>query len=88
MRRIHADVLVVADGHFGRQTCQLAVDHVLEAISDDPPPADLSGDELRHSLLRCGLECRRRIRRRPWLFPVPTSRTTLALALVADDAVQ
>jgi serine/threonine protein phosphatase PrpC len=81
-----ADLLVVADGHFGREASELAVDHVLEAIGDDPPPADLSDDELVTVFFDAGVTVQREISRPD--CPHPNSRTTLALALVSDGAVQ
>ena len=86
VRGSRADLLVVADGHFGREASELAVDHVLEAIGDDPPPTDLSDDELVTVFFDAGLNVQREISRPG--CPHPDSRTTLALALVADDAVQ
>jgi serine/threonine protein phosphatase PrpC len=81
-----ADLLVVADGHFGREASELAVDHVLDMIGDDPPPADLTDEELVDLFFDAGVAVHRETSRAG--SPHPDSRTTLALALVAGDAVQ
>jgi serine/threonine protein phosphatase PrpC len=86
VRGTRADLLVVADGHFGREASELAVDHVLDAIGDDPPPADLSDDDLVTIFFDAGVTVQREISRPD--CPHPDSRTTLALALVAEDAIQ
>ena len=86
VRGPRADLLVVADGHFGREASELAVDHVLDAIGDDPPPADLTDDELVTVFFDAGVAVQRELGRPG--CPHPESRTTLTLALVADDAVQ
>jgi serine/threonine protein phosphatase PrpC len=86
VRGPRADLLVVADAHFGCEASELAVGHVLAALGDDPPPADLSPESLTALVFGTGIavqhgtslpEC-----------PHPDSRTTLALALVTPDAVQ
>lgn len=79
-------VLIVADAHFGYDASELAVDHVLDAIGPDPPPADLSGDELVALFFDAGVAVQRETTRPG--FAHPNSRTTLALALVSDKAVQ
>lgn len=81
-----ADLLVVADGHFGCEASELAVDHVLAAIGDEPPPATLSDEQLIAIFFDAGVAVQRETSRVGSLHP--DSRTTLALALVADDAVQ
>jgi serine/threonine protein phosphatase PrpC len=86
VRGSRADLLVVADGHFGREASELAVDHVLDAIGDNPPPADLSDNDLVTIFFDAGVAVQREISRHGCTHP--DSRTTLALALVADDAVQ
>lgn len=86
VRGPRADLLVVADGHFGREASELAVDHVLEALGDEPPPADLSDEELVAVFFEAGVTVQRETGRASCLHP--DSRTTLALALVADDSVQ
>jgi len=86
VRGTRANLLVVADGHFGREASELAVDHVLDAIGDDPPPADLTDDELVTVFFDAGVAVQRELGRPGCLHP--DSRTTLALALVAGDAIQ
>lgn len=81
-----ADLLVVADGHFGCEASELAVDHVLAALGEDPPPADLSDEQLVAIFFDAGVAVQRETTRVG--VQHPDSRTTLAFALVADDAVQ
>ena len=86
VRGPRADLLVVADGHFGREASELAAGHVLEALGHDPPPADLSDGDLISVFFEAGVTVQRETSRAG--CPHPDSRTTLALALVADDAIQ
>jgi serine/threonine protein phosphatase PrpC len=81
-----ADLLVVADAHFGSEAAELALGHVLARLGDDPPPADLPADDLVALAFGAGVAIQR------WAAdptcPNPGSATTLALALVTEDAVQ
>lgn len=86
VRGPRAELLVVADGHFGHEASELVVDHLLETLGDDPPPADLSDDELVALFYDAGLAVQHETGRPG--FPHPDSRTTLAFALASDDAVQ
>jgi hypothetical protein len=81
-----ANLLVVADAHFGCEASELAVSCVLAALGDDPPPANLSADDLASVVYTAGVE----VQSGTGLAdsPHPNSRTTLALALVTDDSVQ
>jgi serine/threonine protein phosphatase PrpC len=79
-------LLVVADGHSGREAPIAAVEAVLAHIDDDPPAADLSDDELVEVLEVANRAVLRRVMSlEP---PRADSRTTLVVALVAGDAVQ
>ena len=81
-----ADLLVVADGHFGSEASELALGHVLATLGVDPPPADLSPDDLVALVYGAGLVVQQ------WAVgpscPNPDSATTLALALVTHDIAQ
>ena len=81
-----AELLIVADGHFGHEASELAVHHVLEALGDDPPPADLVDEELVALFFDAGVAVQHETGR--FDCPHPNSRTTLALALVTDEIVQ
>lgn len=81
-----ADLLVVADGHFGREASELVVDHVLGALGEDPPPADLAYEDLVALFFDAGVAVQRETSRAGCRHP--HSRTTLALALVTDDSLQ
>ena len=39
-------LLVVADGHSGHESSVVAVQHILDQLGDDPPPADLEDSQL------------------------------------------
>jgi serine/threonine protein phosphatase PrpC len=81
-----ADLLVVADAHFGSEACELAVGHVLAALGEDPPPADVSAADLAALVYGAGIAVQQ------WAMdpacPNPDSASTLALALVTDDVAQ
>ena len=81
-----ADLLVVADGHFGGEASELAVDHVLAELGDDPPPADLDDARLVELFFDAGLAVQRGTTRAGVTHP--NTRTTLAIALVTDATVQ
>jgi serine/threonine protein phosphatase PrpC len=81
-----ASLLVVADGHFGCEASELAVEFVLTALSADPPPADISDEELVTVFFDAGVAVQRETAH--VAHGRPESRTTLALALVSRDAVQ
>jgi serine/threonine protein phosphatase PrpC len=85
-RGSRADLLVVADGHFGTEASELVVDHVLRAIGEDPPPADLTDEDLVALFYAAGIAVQRETTRPG--CPHPHSRSTLAIALVASDLVQ
>jgi serine/threonine protein phosphatase PrpC len=81
-----ADLLVVADAHFGSEASEIAVGHVLAALGDDPPPADLSPADLVALVFGAGVAIQQ------WAVepacPNPDSATTLALALVTEHVAQ
>jgi serine/threonine protein phosphatase PrpC len=81
-----ADLLVVADAHFGSQASELALGHVLTTLGDDPPPADLSADDLVALVFGAGVAVQ--LAARVPGSPNPESATTIALALVTEDAAQ
>jgi serine/threonine protein phosphatase PrpC len=81
-----ADLLVVADAHFGALAAEIAVEHVLAAIGDDPPPSDLPPAELVALVFEAGVAVRQATTARGCL--TPESATTLALALVTEHEVQ
>ena len=86
VRGARADLLVVADGHFGSEASELAVDHVLAELGDDPPAADLDDARLVELFFEVGFAVQRDSTRAG--APHPNARTTLALALVTDATVQ
>jgi serine/threonine protein phosphatase PrpC len=86
VRGSRAELLIVADGHFGHEASELAVHHVLEALGDDLPPADLVDEELVALFFDAGVAVQHETGR--FGCPHPESRTTLALALVTDEVVQ
>ena len=77
---------MVADGHFGAEASELVVDHVLRALGEDPPPADLTDEDLVALFHGAGIAVQRETTRPG--CPHPHSRSTLAIALVASDFVQ
>jgi serine/threonine protein phosphatase PrpC len=81
-----ADLIVVADGHFGGEASEAAVDRVLAVVGDDPPPAGLSDEEIVAVFFDAGIAVRQAVTRPS--CPHPDSRTTLALALIGDRDVQ
>ncbi len=81
-----ASVLVVADGHFGREASERVVDFVLDALGDDPPDANLSEAQLVALFFGAGVAVQRETTRADCTHP--DTRTTLALALIAHEAVQ
>lgn len=79
-----ARLLVVADGHNGRQASHAAIGAVMDLLGDDPRPADLTDDEVfaavqliedRIALARAG-------------DVGPRSRTTLVVALRTPTQLQ
>ena len=81
-----ADLLVVADAHFGALAGEIAVGHVLAAIGDDPPPADLPPAELVGLVFEAGVAVRQATTVPG--CPTPESATTLAFALVTETEMQ
>jgi serine/threonine protein phosphatase PrpC len=81
-----ANLLVIADGHFGSSASEIAVERVLATIGDDPPPADLSDDEVVSIFVEAEIAVQRETTQVGSSHP--NSRTTLALALVTEDIVQ
>jgi serine/threonine protein phosphatase PrpC len=79
-------MLVVADGHYGREASEVVVGHVLHSLGDDPPAADLSDDELVRLFFDAGVAVQRETTRPDARHPY--SCTTLALVLVADGFVE
>ena len=86
VRGSRADLLIVADGHFGHEASELAVTTCWKRSATIPPPADLVDEELVALFFDAGVAVQRETGRPG--CPHPDSRTTLALALVADDVVQ
>ena len=81
-----ATLLAVADGHNGWPATEAAITAIVEALGDDPPPADMDDDaliELFHRASRSVLD----VTEVPG-FEHPDSRTTLVMALVAPGRVQ
>lgn len=79
-------LLVVADGHSGREASTTAVSHVLERLGGDPPAADLSDRELVDvfdGAQAAVVDAQRRL-------PAPRrdSATTLTVVCVASRTVQ
>lgn len=81
-----AALVVAADGHYGREASEIAVDLVLAELGDDPPPADLDDEALVSLFFRANLAVQRETTRPN--SPHRESATTLALALVADRVAQ
>jgi serine/threonine protein phosphatase PrpC len=80
-----ADLLVVADAHFGALASELAVAQVLATVGDDPPPA-VTPAELAHLVFEAGRTVEHG-RSAPGC-PTPETATTLAVALVTERSVQ
>lgn len=81
-----AALLVVADGHNGAASSEVAVATVLERLGDDPPPADLDDEEmvrLFHDVGWAVLHATTALDRAR-----RESRTTLSVALVAGGVLQ
>lgn len=76
-----AELLVLADGHNGRDSAEIAIDYVLERIGTDPDP-DISDADLVALFHRAG-EAIQRVTRAPGAR-APESRTTLIVAIVAE----
>jgi len=81
-----ATLLVLADGHNGWPATEAAVQAVLDDVGDDPPPADLTDDEMAGLFWRAQQAVLARTQR--WGSDAPDSRTTLVVALVADRRLQ
>jgi serine/threonine protein phosphatase PrpC len=86
VRGDEAALLVVADGHFGREASELAVEHVVAAFGDDPRRPGLSDEELVRLFFDAGVAIQRETTRPGCAHP--HTRTTLALALVGRGQVQ
>jgi hypothetical protein len=78
-------LLVVADAHGGRGASEIAVDHLVEACAPvwtaTAPPADDWSDLVRRTIGDVHLEILESVAR----GAIPTSRTTLAFALIRPD---
>lgn len=81
-----ATLLAVADGHNGWPATEAAITTIVDALGDDPPPADLDDDALVELFHRASRAVRD-VTEVPG-FKHPDSRTTLVMALVAGDRVQ
>ena len=80
-----ADLLVVADAHFGCRASEIAVAHVLGVLGHDPPPANLSRDQLVNAVFEAGSA----VASATTPGDVQSdSATTLAFALVTETEVQ
>lgn len=79
-------LLVVADGHNGWEATEVAVRTVLGRLGDDPPPANLSDDELVDLFHEAGSEILQVTSRLSW--PNRQSRTTLTVGLLAGRRLQ
>ncbi len=80
-----ATLLVVADAHNGALSAEVAVEAVLRELGADPP-ADLADHDLVSLFDRVNRAVRDATRGGP--YATEESRTTLALALVADGSVR
>lgn len=80
-----ATLLAVADAHNGALSAEVAVAEVLRRLGEDPP-ADLADDDLVG--LFAGVNRAVREATRSGSHATEASRTTLALALVADSSVR
>lgn len=81
-----ATLLAVADGHNGWPATEAAITTIVDALGDDPPPADVADEELVDLFHRAGhaiLE----VTGRPDAQHA-SSRTTLVVALVAGRRLQ
>lgn len=81
-----ATLMVVADGHNGWASTEAAMAAVLAAFGDDPPPADLSDEQLSEIFWTAHgaiLDVTQ-----PHEAEHPDSRTTLVIALVAGSRLQ
>ena len=81
-----ATLLAVADGHNGWPATEAAITTIVDALGDDPPPANVADDDLIDLFHRASaaiLDVTGRPNARN-----PESRTTLVLALVAGRRVQ
>ncbi|CAN5586248.1 MAG: protein phosphatase 2C domain-containing protein [Actinomycetota bacterium] len=81
-----ATVLVLADGHNGWPATEAAVQAVLDELGDDPPPADLTDDEMAALFWRAQQAVVACTQRRG--SDAPESRTTLVVALLAGRRLQ
>jgi serine/threonine protein phosphatase PrpC len=79
-------LLAVADGHNGWPATEAAITSVVEALGDDPPPADLSDAALVELFLRASDAVVDVTGHRS--STAPHSRTTLVLALVSGRRLQ
>ncbi|CAN5768222.1 hypothetical protein BH23ACT10_BH23ACT10_15620 [soil metagenome] len=78
-----AHLLVVADGHNGRQASHDAVAAVVDLLGHDPRPADLGDDEVIDVVVEIGRRIGGQARGRG-----PRSRTTLVVALRTSTHLQ
>jgi hypothetical protein len=81
-----ATLLAVADGHNGWPATEAAITTVVDALGDDPPPANLDDDTLVELFHRAS-HAVRDVTEAPG-FEHPQSRTTLVMALVTRGRVQ
>ena len=81
-----ATLLVVADGHNGWHATEAAVQAIVDAMGDDPPPADVADEDLIDLFHRAG-QAVLDVTAMPDAAN-PDSRTTLVLALVAGRRLQ
>lgn len=81
-----ATLLAVADGHNGWASTEAAILAVVDALGSDPPPADVSDEDLVGLFHHAGREVLR-VTSRPG-SATPDSRTTLVIALVTPGLVQ
>lgn len=81
-----ATLLVVADGHRGHEASRAAVTSVLRRFGQDPPPADLTDDELLDVFHAAGEAVQ--VATTGLRAPRGESRTTLVVALLSGDRLQ
>lgn len=81
-----ATLLAVADGHNGWPATEAAITTVVDALGDDPPPADLD-DAALVDLFHRASNAVREVTEVPG-SEHPESRTTLVVALVTSGRVQ
>ena len=81
-----ATLLAVADGHNGWPATEAAITTIVDALGDDPPPANVPDDDL-VDLFHKASDAIIDVTGQP-NAPNPESRTTLVIALIAGRRLQ